>query len=117
MTNDLEDLFTLAKAQNADATLSDAVMARVLADAAREQQNRAHAPQPVPGRAGFWVGLAALFGGSGVLAGMASAAVAGLYLGFVQPPAFLQVTDAVIGNSSFASIELMPGVDALLAED
>ena len=117
MADDLDDLFATAAAQNAAAAPSDALMARVLADADRMQQHREAKPLNAVPRVGFWSALSAMFGGGGVLAGLGTAAVAGLYLGFVQPPALLQLTDAVIGTSSLESVDLMPGVDALLSED
>ena len=117
MAHALDDLFATAAAQNAADVPSDALMARVLADAARAQQRPEITPVFTPARVGLWPGLAALFGGGGVLASVAMAAVAGLYLGFAQPPVMLQVTDAVIGNSGLESVDLMPGVDALFSED
>lgn len=111
MMDDLDDLFASAKRDAMQP--SAALMARVLADAAREQ------PRPVlrmVPKAGFWAGLAALFGGGGVLAGVGSAAVAGLVLGFVQPVGFGSVTD-LLAADTLGGVEFMPGIDALLAEE
>lgn len=111
MMDDLDDLFASAKRDAMQP--SAALMARVLADAAREQ------PQPllrVVPKLSFWAGLAALFGGGGVLAGVGSAAVAGLVLGFVQPVGFGSVTD-LLAADTLGGVEFMPGIDALLAEE
>lgn len=115
--HDLDDLFATAASQNAAIAPSDGLMARVLAEAAREQTRRAIPAIVPPARVGFWTGLSALFGGGGVLAGLATAAFAGVYLGFAQPDAILTLTDVLIGTSTLESVDLMPGVDALLAED
>lgn len=117
---DLDDLFATAVAQPA-AVPSAALMARVLGDAAREQalpvMPALTAQSPTPVRPGFWARLAGLFGGGGVLAGLGSAAVAGLYLGFAQPAAMLQFSDVFVGAGSLDSVDLMPGVDALMSEE
>lgn len=114
---DLDDLFAQA-AQ--DVRVPDALMARVLADAAREQPS-VTAPlrprQPIGRPLGIWAALTGLFGGGGVLAGLGSAAVAGLYLGLVQPTAFASITDTVLNSGTVASMELMPGIDALWSEE
>ena len=60
--------------------------------------------------------LVFLHGGGGVLAGMGTAAVAGLYLGFVQPASFLNLADALLNATQMDSLDLMPGIDALLDE-
>lgn len=111
MMDDLDDLFASAKRDAMQP--SAALMARVLADAAREQ------PRPVlrvVPKLGFWAALAAVFGGGGVLAGVGSAAVAGLVLGFVQPVGFGSVTD-LLAADTLGGVEFMPGIDALLAEE
>lgn len=93
-------------------------MARVLADAARLQPAAAPVagahPIAVQGRgAGLWAGLAAFFGGGAALAGIGSAAVAGLFLGFVQPAALSGIAGSLTGTAALDSLDLMPGVDAL----
>jgi hypothetical protein len=111
--DDLDALF--AGAKSAAMQPSDALMARVLADA-EAQQPRAvprNAPAPAPAR-GFFAGLAAFFGGAGALAGVGSAALAGLFIGFVQPTEI----SAMVGFSTTTTIdqvELIPDVTALLA--
>lgn len=113
MMDDLEDLF--AGAKRAVVEPSDALMARVLADAAALQLRPAVAVAVVP-RAGWLAGLAGLFGGAGSLVGVGSAAVAGLFFGFVQPDAVGAVADLWPG-ALVDQVDLMPQVDVLLAEE
>ena len=114
---DLDDLFATAAARSANAVAPDGLIARVLADAAREQRRIPAKPPAAPVRFGVWSALSSLFGGGQVLASLGTAAVAGLYLGFAQPGALLQLTDALSGTSGLESVDLMPDVDALLSED
>lgn len=113
MMDDLDALFAAAKADVAEP--SQALMARVMADAAEHQpkptQRQARPSAPV---LGFWAGLAAVFGGGGALAGIGSAAIAGLFLGFVQPLDLAVISES-LASVTLDSVELMPGVDALLA--
>ena len=114
MMDDLDDL--LAGASRASMQPSDALMARVMADAAALQvQARPAVAVPVP-RAGWLAGLAALFGGAGSLIGVGSAAVAGLFFGFVQPDGMGAVADLWAG-SAVDQVDLMPQLDVLLAEE
>ena len=117
MMDDLDDLF--AEAKQAAIQPSDALMARVLADAAQVQVRPvavAVAVAVVPPRAGWLAGLAALFGGAGSLVGVGSAAVAGLFFGFVQPDGLGAVAD-IWAASAVDQVDLMPQVDVLLAEE
>lgn len=114
--DDLDTLFAMARA--APPVPSDALMARVLADAVAHQP----APRPVaaprvalPALGGMWHRLADLFGGAGALAGMGGAAVAGLVLGFVQPEGLSALSDTVLGGA-LDSVALMPSVDPLFSE-
>jgi hypothetical protein len=111
--DDLDALFESVK--SAPMPASEALMTRVLADA-EMLQPRAAAPTRPRANAGFFAGLAALFGGVGALAGVGSAAVAGLFIGFVQPSEI----GAVVGFSSTTTIdqvELIPDMTTLLAGD
>ena len=115
MMDDLDALFAASRA--ADLLASDDLMARVLADAAALQPKAAPLVRAAPRKAGVWSGLAALFGGSGVLAGLGSVAMAAFFIGLVQPAPVMALTDALIADSSAEPVDLMPGVDALLSED
>jgi hypothetical protein len=109
--DDLDDLFAAARASRP--VPSEALMARVLADALAEQPRPAVVPRLVP-RLGLWSRLAAVFGGPGALAGIGSAAAAGLFIGYVQPSGLSVLGDAVLGTP-LETVELMPDVDGLLA--
>lgn len=109
----LDDLF--AEARSTTQPPSEALMARVLADAMEVQPKAVVAVAPVALRGpGVWSRLAALFGGAGALAGMGTAAMAGLFIGFVQPESLSVLGDAVLGTP-LETVELVSSVDALLA--
>lgn len=113
MMDDLDALFAAVKSDKA--LPSDALMARVLADAAAHQPKPAQYHDQTPlAKPGLWAGLSALFGGGGALAGIGSAAVAGLFIGIVQPVDIASFTDS-LGGVTLETVELMPGLDALLA--
>jgi hypothetical protein len=111
--DDLDALF--ASAKSAPMQPSEALMSRVLvdADALQPRPHTRHAP--APGR-GFLASLAAVFGGVGALAGVGSAALAGLFIGFVQPTEI----GAMVGfgaTTTIDQVELIPDMTTLLAED
>lgn len=111
--DDLDDLFATARVSRP--VPSDALMARVLADALAEQPKAARTvPLAAVPRAGLWSRVAGLFGGVGALAGIGSAAAAGLFIGYVQPAGLSVLDDAVLGTP-LETVELMPDVDGLLA--
>jgi hypothetical protein len=109
---DLDDLFAEARAQEPPENAG--LMARVLADAERNM------PKPVVRvvrrRPGFWAQAAAALGGGGVLAGLGTAAVAGVMLGFVQPTSVSAVTDMIFAETPFDEVDLLAGIDAILTE-
>jgi hypothetical protein len=115
MMDDLDALFATARVS--DVTPSDALMARVMADAAALQPKAAPMVRAVARKTGVWTALAALFGGGGVLAGLASVAMAGFFVGFVQPETVMALAGDWSMGSVVETVDLMPGVDALLAED
>ncbi len=116
----MDDLDTLLRARAKAVDVPDALMARILADAAREQPRPfAFAPRaPVAAEPmGLWQAITALFGGGGVLAGLASVACAGLYLGAVQPSTISDLALALNGASAVDQLDFMPSIDTLLAEE
>ena len=115
MMDDLDALFAASRGR--DHPPADDLMARVLEDAARVQPKPEPLVRAAPRRVGIWQGLAALFGGSRVLAGLGSVAMAAFFIGLVQPAPVMALTDALIADSSAEPVDLMPGVDALLTED
>lgn len=112
----LDDLFETAR-QN-PIHPSDAFLARILADAEAEQPLRAARPVPTRRRAGPWSRLVASLGGAVAVAGLGSAAMAGLAIGYVQPAAVFGLADSY-GMAALAgdSIDLLPGYASLLTEE
>ncbi len=110
---DLDGLFALAARDRP--TPSPALMDRVLADAMALQ------PQPVAVRAapapapGLMTRLAALFGGGPVLAGVCSAMVAGVALGYLQPASLDLLTGGLAGTGA-ETLDLFPSADFLTNE-
>ena len=104
----LEAYFAAARA--VPPAVPDALMARVLADAAAEITARG-APVPPRGavRESLWSQLVAALGGRGALAGMAAAGLAGVWIGFAQPVALPFLPDAGV-------VELFPSDLDLLGE-
>lgn len=110
MQDDLDDL--LARAARQPSLPSEALMERVLADALALQPApvplRAAAPAPKPG---FVARLASLFGGAPALAGLGTAAVFGLALGYYSPTTL----DYLTGTGT-DSAEFFPEADFLTTE-
>ena len=87
----LDDLFAGARAQMPE--LSDALMARVLADAAQVQT-----PVSVPESRSVWAALSDMLGGWPALGGLAAATVAGLWVGIAPPAPVEDLAASVWGN-------------------
>ena len=101
----LDDLFAEARAKSP--TPSDDLMARVMGDA-MDAMPKARTVAVEPRRGGFF----AMIGGWPSFAGLATAAVAGVWIGFASPDA---VTDYALGVSYDVSA-LAPGYGDLLGE-
>ena len=113
----LDDLF--AEARQNPPQPSDGFLARVLADAEAEQPRMAVAP-PRPGvvKTGFWSSLFAALGGAAAVAGVSSAAMVGLVVGYIQPEALVDLASTYgIAESSGGSFDLLPGYESLLSEE
>lgn len=110
----IDDLFALAR--DTPPPPSGDFMARILADATAEQ-DRLNSVRPTPPKpASLWQSLVAALGGIGAVAGVGSAAVAGLVIGYVQPDAFFTLADSYgISASASDSLDLLPGYDSLLS--
>lgn len=114
--DDLDQMFAAASRQRID--LPDGLTARILADAAALQPKAAlRAPVAVPPRQGWFATLSGWLGGTGSLAGVSAAALAGLYLGVVQPSPVQALTALVAGNTTIDSLDLLPASDGLLAQE
>jgi hypothetical protein len=113
--SDLDDIF--AEARGATAAPSSDLMARILADAEAHQPAAAvlvrAAPPP---RQGLWAAMLAAIGGGAALAGLSTATLAGLWIGFAQPTTLLDVTDAFLPVVTLESVDLLPSFDTILTE-
>lgn len=116
--DDLSDLF--AQARERVAQPSDALMARVLKDAIDLQPPapglpaRSVTPPAIP--SGFWATLSDFFGGGGAVAGIGSAAVAGLVIGVWQPTQLTSLTEALLG-APIETVQMIPSIDQILTEE
>ncbi|QYK43632.1 MAG: dihydroorotate dehydrogenase [Paracoccaceae bacterium] len=85
------------------------LMARVMADAAAVTRP----PVPRVRRAsGLLRGLAAAFGGGLSLAGMVTAAAAGVWIGLAAP----EPVGGLLGNATDETLDIIPDVTAMLDE-
>lgn len=119
---DLDAFFSAARAETPRP--SDALLERIAADAAgqtpRPEAARRSGPvRAVPARQGFLAALSAMLGGGGALAGLASAMLAGVWLGFAQPAPIAALTQDVTGQiggqvASLEQVDLMPSIDSYL---
>lgn len=117
---DLDDLFASARARAPEA--SPAFLGRVLEDAYAlqpEAATAAPAPAAAPAPVGIWARLAAALGGSMALAGVATAGVAGVWLGFAPPATLSPLADSLLTGGATASVgvDLLPGLDPAWGEE
>jgi hypothetical protein len=109
---DLESLFVAARAERPSP--SAGLTARITADADAAQAGFRSVPVAVKPRR--WAGWIAAMGGNSVLAGLATATLAGLWLGFAQPAPVLTLTqtvsDAFAADAGLGAVELIPSLDA-----
>ncbi|MBL4929302.1 dihydroorotate dehydrogenase [Fuscibacter oryzae] len=116
--DDLDDLFAAARADGP--VPSGDLVVRVLADAAALQPGlEAPLSHAVAPRRSLLAAVAAMFGGGPVLAGMGSAAVASLMLGFAQPAPVSALTAMMGGQATTATpaLDVATGIDALISEE
>jgi len=110
MQDDLDDL--LAEAARRPVVPSDALMNRVLADALALQPAAPATRRTTAVQSGFLARLAGLFGGPPALAGLGTAAIFGLALGYLNPTTTL---DYLTGTSADTA-EFFPEADFLTTE-
>lgn len=110
--------------------MSDGLMARILGDAAVEQariqarKDDARAARPVlasAARPSPWRVLIEVLGGRKAVAGLLTAALAGLWLGFSPPQPLSSLTQtvaqSVLGSaSSLEGLDLLPTLDTVLTQ-
>lgn len=110
MQDDLDDL--LATAARRPLQPSEALMQRVLADAlALQSKGPPVRPAPPARRPGVLIRLASVFGGPPALAGLGTAAIFGLALGYYSPATLDYLTGATADAAEF-----FPGADFLTTE-
>lgn len=117
--SDLERFFAAAQADHP--LPSSRLLVGILADADAVQQARvmAQLPQHLPRRR-RWAGWIADLGGSGVMAGLATATLTGLWLGVTQPAPVSALTQTLAetfgADAGFGAVELIPALDTFGAE-
>lgn len=116
--SDLDDLFASLRAVPPEAPAH--LLARVLEDA-EQQQPVPRRPAPVPRRS-LWSLLVGGLGGGGVVAGLATATLAGFWIGFAQPAPVTTLTAALWQQEALGDdegldlVELIPTLDTYLPE-
>lgn len=111
---DLDGLLALAALQAPRP--SDGLMDRVLADAMASQL-RPPVIAPRPATTGRLARLAAMFGGAPVLAGVVSAAIAGVAFGYLDPETTGLLTDSIAsGLTGSEALDLFPSADFMSTE-
>lgn len=112
----LDDLFDLARRQTSD--VSDQFMARVLADA-EAVQSELVSPRTkrTERKAGLLSRLIAALGGAISVAGIGTAAMAGLVVGYVQPDAVATIADSYGVSVSGGDLDIIPAYDTLFGEE
>lgn len=114
----------LTAAQAARPQPTDALMARIMADARAEQPRLQSFATPRRGaQPGAWQRILAAFGGLGGLGGLSTAALVGLWIGIATPWPLAGVLDglpaAVLGGADEADTlvaEMLPEFDDFLTE-
>jgi len=121
-SGDLDDLFAAARA--AAPHPSAALLARVEADGLRLLPGsvaQLRRPQPQRrGLLGLFADMMRAIGGVGGAAGLATATLAGLWIGVVQPPGLSALTEGLTAplgaELAFDSVELIPSFDPFATE-
>lgn len=116
--SDMAGLDALLREAREDA-VPEALMARVLADAARVQAGRVPArpamrPRPLAGRPGMLRRMIRASGGGLALGGLA-AALSGLWFGLTQPAALSPVSLHLWPDDAGTTVELIPSLDEVLS--
>lgn len=118
MQDDLDDMLAVARHRHAEP--SPELLARILSDAETVQDGRTTAPRSAPrfvsgsgavsgAVSGFWRRVLGLLpGGAGATAGMATAALAGVWIGYAQPGNLSTVAAALWVDQR---VDLIPSYD------
>ncbi len=115
----------LAELGGAPPSVPAGLTARILADAATVQamgRTNAQAAPASPSPAAtadmnsLWRRIAEAVGGGRVIAGLGTAALAGIALGFLQPAPIEGLTGTVWGQDVDIAVDLLPGTDEFWTE-
>lgn len=115
-TDPLKAYFDAGKAARPEP--GDALMARIMADADRVQAARAEAAAPAAApRRGMLAGVLQALGGWPAMAGLATATVAGLWIGVSAPSGLAGVAqDVMAGANEAYLIDLDPDATFVIAD-
>lgn len=113
--NELELFFEAARADAPEP--SDGLMARILADAEAQMPVAQATGEGALRRPGLWAGVLAAIGGWPAVAGLATATVAGIWIGYAQPGGVETLTTDLLGTSDgYDVVDLLPSYDGFLGE-
>lgn len=96
---------------------SDDLMARILADAALHQPVPTQPMTHTPVRPGLRERVLGVLGGWRAVAGLATATVAGVWIGFAAPGGIDTYTATLVETSGYEVTDLMPSIHSYLLED
>ncbi|MDF0602888.1 hypothetical protein P1J78_19270 [Psychromarinibacter sp. C21-152] len=111
---ELDRLFEAAR--SAAPAPSDALLARVMAEAEAEMPVAHVAPAPPARRRGWLAGLIAGVGGWPAAAGLVGAAVTGVAIGVASPQALERLSGGYLSPGGYALENLMPSYAGMLGE-
>ncbi|AML51602.1 hypothetical protein [Falsihalocynthiibacter arcticus] len=110
---DLDSFFEAEKKDTSEPSAE--FLANVLADATLVQNQLGLANKAPKTSTGFWRTLNAVLGGWPTFAGLATATIAGVWIGVSPPQGLDTLTDSVLGNS-FDYSDYLPSFDSVLTE-
>ena len=110
---ELDAVFATASESPPDAAI--ALMQRVMADAEAVADARDLTTDKAP-RAGVFKSILSAIGGWPAVGGLATATVAGIWLGFSPPAAVDDLTAGYLTGSDYDLTDFMPSIDAILEE-
>lgn len=115
--NDTELDALLADMATAGPDLDTALLNRVMADAEQVSAARiAPAPRPRPA-GGFWTEILGAIGGWGAVAGLSTATLTGVWLGFAPPDQVPDVSEYFLNSATTQVLDgFSPNYDSLLGE-
>lgn len=112
-----DDLELFFEAGRADAPVpSQELMARIMADAEANMPPAAPVVQAAP-KAGLFAGLLAAIGGWPAMAGLATATVAGIWIGYAQPTSLTVLAGGVWpAQTGYDVVDFVPSFDGFLVD-